>query len=88
MPQLAFFHLSTCQSAEMTDGHELRADGGCEGPSTSILLSDSQKMMVKEYVVKKKKGLCQRMMVPKGLLLITQKGVASSSSGFLNMFDP
>lgn len=25
--------------------------------------------------------------VPEGLLLITRKGVASSSSGFLNMFD-
>lgn len=27
-PQLAFFHLSACLSAEMTDGGELRANGG------------------------------------------------------------
>lgn len=27
-PQLAFSHLSACLSAEMTDGRELRADGG------------------------------------------------------------
>lgn len=69
--QLAFSHLSACLSAEMTDGRELRADGGPQRAPMSVCVWRT-----------KEEEDGQRTRRNRGWLLITWRGVGFSVKVF------
>lgn len=70
-PQLAFFHLSACLSAQMTDGCELRASGGPQKASC-------------QSVTHNRRRRCKSC-GNRGWLLITWRGGFLFTSGFFSV---